>query len=82
MIKDYSPYCPECGTCGEEGCCSALNCKQSENGSYCEGYLHDLKFGYYMNRWVENNLIKELTDEQQTKYNEEWHRAFDKFYKI
>ena len=81
-IKDYSPYCPECEACGEEGCCSALMCKQAENGDYCSKYLTDLRFGYYMQRWIENNLIKELTDEQQAKYNEEWDKAFDKFYKI
>jgi len=26
--NNYDPYCPVCGSCGEDGCCSATSCKQ------------------------------------------------------
>ena len=77
----YGPYCRECEACGEEGCCSALMCKQSEKGDYCSGYLRDLRFGYHMHLWIENNIIWDLTEEQMSKYMEEYDKAFGKFYK-
>lgn len=24
--EDYSPYCKNCGSCGEDGCCSYIKC--------------------------------------------------------
>jgi len=43
IVEAYdSPYCSACGGCGEEGCCSPLMCKQSDNGDYCSTYLDDL----------------------------------------
>ena len=77
----YSPYCQECEACGEEGCCSALLCKHFESGDYCSGYLRDLRFGYHMHRWVENNLLFDLEEHQLAKYTEEYDRAFGNFYK-
>lgn len=79
--EDQSPYCPECNACGEEGCCSPLMCKQSENGDYCARYLKDLQFGYHMHEWLEKNLIEGLSPEMKEKYNEEWDKAYDLFYK-
>lgn len=46
--EDYSPYCKVCTGCGEDGCCSAINCQYSKDGMYCETYLRDLKFSYLM----------------------------------
>ena len=43
-----TPYCPICSGCGEEGCCTPLNCSQDINGSYCLLNLKHLKFGYKM----------------------------------
>jgi len=77
----YSPYCQECEACGEEGCCSALMCKQSESGDYCSGYLRDLRFGYHMHRWIENNLLFDIEEHQLAKYWEEYDKTFSKFYK-
>jgi hypothetical protein len=48
--EEYSPYCPVCEACGEEGCCSALCCKHKPEGHYCAGYLLDLQFGYRMHK--------------------------------
>ena len=44
--KEYNPYCLVCEGCGEEGCCSPLNCDQHIDGKYCKAYLRDLKFSY------------------------------------
>jgi hypothetical protein len=82
MPEEYNPYCPVCSACGEEGCCSPLSCQMTENCSY-PGYLRDLKFGYAMNEWVQNNLLdgelipKELIE----KYNQQWEKDYDFFYK-
>ncbi len=64
-IVKYSPYCPICEGCGEEGCCSPLLCKQDPNGSYCQSYLNDLKFGYKM-----YNKIMELLEKDDEKNQE------------
>jgi len=74
----YSPYCSECSACGEEGCCSALMCKMSENGDYCGSYLKDLKFGYS----VHNELLEMLEDDSKykKKIDEILDRNFDRFY--
>lgn len=63
--ETYSPYCPVCEGCGEEGCCSPMLCKQDPGGSYCETYLRDLKFGYKM-----HNKIMEMLEEDQEKNKE------------
>lgn len=78
--EDFSPYCPKCDACGEEGCCSPINCKQSPEGHYCERYLADLKFGYHMNRWAEENIIEKLPEELKAAYDEEWEKAYDRHY--
>ena len=33
-----------------------------------------------MNRWFENNLLDQLTEEQKDSYNKEWDTAYDKIY--
>jgi hypothetical protein len=61
----HNPYCPICDGCGEEGCCSPLRCEQSSEGSYCQTYLKDLKFGYKM-----NNILMEKIYQDKEKYKE------------
>ena len=80
--EEYSPYCPVCTACGVEGCCSPLSCEMTEGCSY-PSYLEDLKFGYAMNEWVQKNLLDEklIPKELIEKYNEEWEKAYDIFYK-
>jgi hypothetical protein len=77
--EDYSPYCPDCGACGEDGCCSALFCKQTQTGHYCKGYLRDLQFGYAMHKemW---DLIPNDT-ETQKKLDEIYDKNYDIFYR-
>lgn len=76
LAQDYNPYCPVCESCGEEGCCSALSCKQDPNGSYCETYLKDLKFGYLMYK-----DLYELISEDP-KHSEKLEEIFDTNYDI
>lgn len=59
--QEYSPYCPVCDGCGEEGCCSPLRCKQDEHGQYCKTYLNDLKFAYLMYE----DLAKKIFEDQE-----------------
>lgn len=82
MEEGYSPYCPVCTACGVEGCCSPLSCEMTEGCSY-PSYLEDLKFGYAMNEWVQKNLLDEklIPKELIEKYNEEWEKQYDVFYK-
>jgi hypothetical protein len=72
--SDESPYCPICTGCGEEGCCSPLNCTQDPNGHYCQTYLRDLKFGYKM-----YDEISKLLNEDP-KYKDDVDVIFNKVY--
>ena len=74
MEVEYNMYCPVCSGCGEEDCCSPLNCIQSPDGSYCQRYLNDLKFGYKMY----NEISKLIGDDP--KYKEDIDKLFDKVY--
>ena len=77
--KDYSPYCPICNGCGEDGCCSALMCKQDPKGDYCQTYLKELQFAYRM-----YNDLMELLDKDE-KYEKQidelWNKNYDLTYK-
>jgi len=72
------PYCPVCTGCGEEGCCSPLNCEQNPDGKYCEWYLRDLKFGYKMYDDVYDLISKD--DEAKKKLDEIFKKNFELFY--
>ena len=82
-LEKFSPYCPECSACGEDGCCSALMCKMTKNCRYPKTYLVELKFGYSMNEWVQKNLLDEklIPKELIEKYNQEWDKQYEIFYK-
>ena len=78
--KDNSnPYCSVCTGCGEEDCCSPLNCQQSIEGRYCEWYLRDLKFGYKMYKDIYDLIPKD--EETQKKLGEIWDKNFEIYYK-
>jgi hypothetical protein len=76
--EEYTPYCPICTGCGEEGCCSPLHCKQSPDGSYCESYLKDLKFGYVMYEDVYDLIPKD--EETEKKLHEIWEKNYELIY--
>jgi|688.fasta_scaffold48613_15 hypothetical protein len=69
-----TPYCPICSGCGEEGCCTPLNCSQDINGSYCLLNLKHLKFGYKMY----DEISKLIGDDP--KYKEQIEIIFNKVY--
>ena len=71
-----SPYCPVCDSCGEDGCCSSMSCRQSPEGDYCSGYLKDLKFSYLMYK----DLMRLLEDDPNHK--EAIDEMFDKNWDI
>lgn len=76
---DYDPYCPVCGGCGEEGCCSPLKCQQDEKGDFCKGYLKDLKLGYYMNQYFHKKIWDRMPEDLKEEYNQEWDKAIEKY---
>lgn len=80
MNEDYSPYCKECGGCGEEGCCSPMMCTQSPNGEYCQTYLRDLQFGYIMNKFFVENIYEHLSEELKAKIDQAYDEIYDKVY--
>lgn len=82
MENKYDPYCPVCSGCGEEGCCSPLICKQSPDGHYCESYLNDLKFGYSMDKFFQENIWEKMSEELKKEYDEAWDKIYDEVYKI
>lgn len=75
-----SPYCKVCSACGVEGCCSPMACKQSPDGDYCQSYLNDLKMGYVMNQFFENEIMDQMPLDLKEKYNAEWDKAYDQIY--
>ena len=77
-VNDYSPYCSRCGSCGEEGCCSALSCAGS-GGDYCESYLRDLRFGYAMYRQLMSLLENDPVWAEQV--DRLWDENYDRFYR-
>jgi len=79
--ESYSPYCPICSSCGEEGCCSPIMCEQHPDGHYCKSNLTHLQFAYHMHTWFINNFFKQLPEDVKKKYDEEWNKAWDEFYK-
>lgn len=80
MKEEYSPYCKVCSACGVEGCCSPMACKQSPDGDYCQSYLNDLKMGYVMNQFFENEIMDQMPFYLREKYNAEWEKAYDQIY--
>lgn len=74
-----SGYCPECESCGEEVCCSPVNCKYVEKGFYCETNLRHLKFGYVM-----YNILYDMVHgdpKYKDRIDKAWDEKWDEFYK-
>jgi hypothetical protein len=74
--ENYSPYCPICQSCGEDGCCSATSCQHHPDGHYCKTYLAELKFGYIM-----YHEIMRLVEEDP-KYKDSISKIWDKKWDI
>lgn len=67
-MTEKSPYCEECGACGESGCCHPTKCKMSPNGKYCKIYLALLRSAYI----TLESLLEKQKDFQQNKSLDEW----------
>lgn len=76
LAENYNPYCPVCESCGHDGCCTPISCKQDPNGAYCETYLQDLKFGYLMYK----DLYELISDDPD--HSEKLEQIFDTNYDI
>lgn len=61
-------YCPTCGSCGEDGCCSPDVCETVQERMYCEGNLKSYHELLHRNKQLEEELgfiygkIKRLRD--------------------
>lgn len=49
MKEQYNPYCKSCEGCGEDGCCSYINCaissiRKNKKCDYPETYIDHLLF--------------------------------------
>jgi len=77
--EEYSPYCPICDACGEDGCCPATACKQNQNGKYCATYLKELKFGYLMYHKILNLIDGDSKYEEKVNeiFDDLWDKIFD-----
>jgi len=79
--NDYYPYCSNCTACGEEGCCSHIQCI-----SYLTS-THGCKYGRrYLEEVLENRaivkLIYRLMDRSKKKdgySNEDFRNDFERF---
>lgn len=80
-----SPYCPACGACGEDPCCSGAACKKLEC-HYGETYNRDYRFNNALVSMA-FDLMEELkagkfpADEAHIEYDKRWHENWDKIYK-
>jgi hypothetical protein len=75
--EEYSPYCPVCSGCGEDGCCSAVNCKQDPEGHHCETYLKELKLSYSLLKNLDEIIFKEENKEKYKELIEYYDYYFD-----
>lgn len=85
-----SPYCEKCNACGEDGCCSYLNCfsalVEDNKCDYGRIYLKaakldkgvvDLSFDIF-----EKLKNKEISSEQAVEeFDKGWHVIYDKIYR-
>ena len=61
-IENYNPYCEICSGCGEDGCCSPLNCTMEDGCKYGETYLKSLKEDYLFVRDFYEKIYPKLDD--------------------
>lgn len=87
--EKYSPYCKKCGGCGEDGCCSHINCFRSliedDTCEYGESYLRAAMLDRdiaIMGGEVINKLENGLYDANLAvkEYHKQWEEIYDKIY--
>ena len=81
--KDYTPYCPDCQSCGEDGCCPPTQCKFTETGHYCEINLKKLKIAYklldyiYDMQWLTDDELDTLSVVEEELYSKYFNNEQD-----
>jgi hypothetical protein len=80
MSDSEEIYCRVCESCGEDGCCSALNCRHSADGMYCKSYLKDLKFSYILSRELLKLIDQHKDIELNKKLDEVYSNIWDEVY--
>ena len=78
-----SPYCKNCGSCGNEGCCPPTMCTFEKDCKYKETYLQDLEFGYLMYQELSEmiyNKCEKRNQDYDDFFMDEYGRIFDKNY--
>jgi len=68
-INNYSPYCPECTACGESGCCSVFMCQMTENCSYKQTYLRELKEAYSLMEEFYKHIYERLPEDLKVEFD-------------
>lgn len=91
----YSPYCPLCDACGEEGCCSHIQCIRTlvESNPECEygyAYLEEVEMNdkivemtYKLMEAVRGSIVKGVSIDAQdilNEFDEEWGKIHDEIY--
>lgn len=91
--KIYVPgYCKLCGSCGEEGCCSAISCmhkcmveKNPFRCQYGHMYAKDMLFAYRMYEIYSENIElfrnNKMTEQQfldscEFDWNDQWDKTY------
>lgn len=88
--EQYDIYCSSCEGCGEEMCCSSLNCAISSielnsNCKYSSTYAKDLRFAVLVGELAQKYL-QDVIDEKillsnvKKSYDDEWDKLHDKIY--
>lgn len=90
LEENYSPYCPLCESCGEEGCCSHLHCFRAliESNPKCAYGSHYLREAIFNKRLVEffHKMIDSITKGELNPknivelYNIRWNKIYDEVY--
>ena len=86
----YTPYCSSCEGCGEEMCCSSLNCaitsiELNSNCKYSDIYAKDLRFSVLVGELAQKYLQdileeKILLNDVKKSYDEEWDKLYERIY--
>lgn len=80
MVEDLSPYCKECSSCGETGCCTPTMCTQGEHCDYPQTNLNELKFGWSMNEYFQKEIYPHLPTELKEKYDAVWDIEYNRWH--
>ena len=81
MSEQRMPYCMKCESCGETGCCPPVICQGGEDCEYPEANMRELKFGWSMDKYFQNEIYPHLTPELQAKYDNKWDIEYDRWHK-